>query len=143
MIRRAIRQARKVEQAYQDALRDLGCVVCRWRGVPQCGATEIHHRNLDDKHGQKQLGQDAVVPMCQYHHSGLPLWGWSGDEMREEFGPSFALHATDFRNWTADDALPQYPGRGTERWQHYADDLLRESGFGELVDVVRGQREAA
>lgn len=116
--------ATRSEQAYQDALRELGCAVCRFRGVPQVGATEIHHRNLDDKHGQRQIGQHAVVALCQYHHRGLPLWGWSDDEMREEYGPSFALHARDFRAWTAD-VLPGI-GRGTEAWQAYQDQLLGE-----------------
>lgn len=115
--------ATKAEQAYQDRARELGCVVCRFRGHEQVGATEIHHRNLDDKHGQRQLGQSAVVALCEYHHRGLPLWGWGDDEMREAYGPSFALHARDFRTWT-DDVLPGYPGRGTERWQAYQNELL-------------------
>ena len=115
------------EQAYQDRARSFGCVVCRWRGTEQVGGTEIHHRNLDDKHGQKQLGQHAVVAMCEYHHRGIPLWGWGDEEMREAYGPSFALHARDFRVWTAD-ALPDLPGKGTERWQAYYDEHNGEWG---------------
>lgn len=117
--------ATKAEQSLQDAMREFGCAVCRFRRVPQVGSTEIHHRNLDDKHGQKQLGQHAVVALCQYHHRGLPLWGWSDDEMREEYGPSFALHARDFRTWTAD-VLPGY-GRGTEAWQRWQQEQMGES----------------
>ena len=125
--------ATRPQQAYQDAARSLGCVVCGFRfgrdeyGHPkkQAGGTEIHHRTLDDKHGQKQLGQHAVVAMCSYHHRGVPNWGWSDEEMREAYGPSFALHARDFREWTAD-VLPDLPGRGTERWQGYQDQLLGE-----------------
>lgn len=117
--------ATKAEQSLQDAMREFGCAVCRFRRVPQVGATEIHHRNLDDKHGQKQLGQHAVVALCQYHHRGLPLWGWSDDEMREEYGPSFALHARDFRAWTAD-VLPGY-GRGTEAWQRWQEEQIGEA----------------
>lgn len=114
--------ATKSQQAYQDAARALGCVVCRFRGHAQAGNTEIHHRNLDDKHGQKQLGQDAVVALCSWHHRGIPLWGWGDEEMREAFGPSFTLHARDFRGWTAD-VLPDM-GRGTEAWQRYQDSIL-------------------
>ncbi len=117
--------ATKPQQAYQDAARALGCVVCHFRGQSQAGTTEIHHRTLDDKHGQKQLGQHAVVAMCSYHHRGVPWWGWSDEEMREVYGPSFALHARDFREWAAD-VLPDLPGRGTERWQAYQDQLLGE-----------------
>lgn len=112
--------ATKAQQEYQDKAREAGCVVCRFRDVPQAGATEIHHRNLDDKHGQKQLGQHAVVALCQWHHRGIPLWGWGDDEMREEYGPSFAATPRDFRIWT-DDVLPGM-GRGTEAWQRYYDE---------------------
>jgi len=112
------------QKSYHDAAAALGCVVCAYRKCSQPNRTTIHHRNLDDKHGQKQLGQDFVVSMCQWHHQGVPILGWKDDEMREEYGPSFQLHARDFREWTFD-ALPQYPGRGTERWQAYQDYLLQ------------------
>lgn len=114
--------ATKAEQAYQDAARELGCVVCRFRGHEQVGATEIHHRNLDDKHGQRQLGQSFVVALCSWHHRGVPWWGYSDEEMRDEYGPSFASTPRDFRAWTAD-VLPDM-GRGTEAWQEYQDILL-------------------
>ena len=110
----------KAEQAYQDRARSLGCVVCRFRDVQQAVATEIHHRNGGDQHGQKRVGQHAVVALCSYHHRGVPLWGWGDAEMRDEFGPSFALHPKDFRAWTAE-VLPDM-GKGTEAWQKYYDD---------------------
>lgn len=116
------------QQAYQDAARELGCVVCRYRmakGMQRvgdfCGWTQIHHRNLGDYHGQKQLGQDAVVALGAWHHDGVLPFGVSSNEMRERYGPSFK-HAADFREWTYD-ALPGY-GRGTEAWQKYQDELL-------------------
>lgn len=114
----------KAQQAYQDAARALGCVVCRFRKQAQPGDTEIHHRNLDDKHGQKQLGQDAVVALCSYHHRGVPWWGHGDEEMRQEYGPSFALTPRDFREWTAD-VLPDLTGIGTERWQKWYDQQER------------------
>jgi hypothetical protein len=124
----------KAQLAYHDAAANLGCVVCRWRiahGMQdhQPNYTRLHHRNLDDKHGQKQLGQDFVVAMCDWHHQGIPAvfegFGTEArtpDEMREAYGPSFELHARDFREWTYD-VLPGY-GRGTEAWQKYQDELL-------------------
>ena len=45
--------ATRDQQAYQDAARELGCVVCRLRKCDMAGYPEIHHRNLDDKHGQR------------------------------------------------------------------------------------------
>lgn len=129
-MRRAIKSATKAEASYQDRARELGCVVCRFRiangmqDAVQCGDTHIHHRNLGDWHGQKQLGQHAVVAMGGWHHDGVLMPGSSTDDMRERFGPSFK-HAADFREWTYD-VLPGY-GRGTEAWQRYQDELLGEA----------------
>lgn len=126
MMRRAIKPATRAGQAYQDAARALGCVVCRWRiaaGLQraiQCGHTQIHHRNLGDLHGQKQIGQHAVVALGAWHHDGDQMPGMTRDRMREVFGPSFKHHAREFRVWTFD----VLGGRGTEAWQTYQDQLL-------------------
>jgi hypothetical protein len=133
--KRAIGAATVAQQDYQDRARALGCVVCRFRiaaGMQdakwgQCGATHIHHRNLGDLHGQKQLGQDCVVALGAWHHDGRIEIDWppmSGEDMREIFGPSFQATPRDFRAWT-DDVLPGY-GRGTEAWQRYQDELLED-----------------
>lgn len=126
-MKRAIKPPTKAEQEYQDAARALGCVVCLWRikhGMQRdilCGPTHIHHRNIGDKHGQRQIGQHAVVALGAWHHAGAVLPGWAG-QMLGAFGPSFALHARYFRAWTAD-VLPNL-GIGTEAWQAYQDTLL-------------------
>jgi len=113
----------KAQRSYHDAVIGLGCVVCLHRGQAQPNRTTLHHRNLGDLHGQKQLGQDSVVAMCAWHHLGDCLPGMNAESMRDEYGPSFDKHAKDFRNWT-DDVLPNYPGRGTERWQAFQDEQL-------------------
>lgn len=129
---RAIGPATRVQQAYQDAARAIGCVVCLWRiraGLQRfmwCGCIQIHHRNLGDLHGQKQLGHDSVVAMGAWHHDGDQLPGKSRDKMRELFGPSFKHHAREFRLWTAD-VLPGL-GRGTEAWQRWQDQELQRKG---------------
>ena len=124
-MRRAIKRATASQQSYQDAARALGCVICKRMGWSQPNETHIHHRNVGDLHGQKQLGQDEVVAMCAYHHEGVILNGSSEEEMRSNWGPSFKLHARDFRVWTQD-VLPGYP-RGTEGWQKVQNELLGES----------------
>lgn len=121
-MRRAIKSATLAQQDYQDRARALGCVVCRYRGCRQPNATHIHHRNIGDLHGQKQLGQDAVVAMCAWHHDGEQLEGYTREQMRAEFGPSFKATPRDFREWTYD-ALPGM-GKGTEAWQAYQDSIL-------------------
>ena len=121
-MKRAIKAATLAEADYQDRARALGCVVCRFRRCRQPNATHIHHRNLGDLHGQKQLGQDAVVAMCAWHHDGEQLEGYTRDAMRDEFGPSFKATPRDFREWTYD-VLPGM-GKGTEAWQAYQDLIL-------------------
>jgi len=130
-MRRAIKAATKPEQAYQDAARALGCVVCRWRHAAGlqlgigCGPVRIHHRNIGDLHGQKQIGQHAVVAMGDWHHQGIPMPGKNARAMYAIYGPSFQEQAREFRMWTLD-ALPGL-GRGTEAWQAYQDQLLQQS----------------
>jgi hypothetical protein len=133
-MKRAIGNPTKAQQAYQDAARALGCMVCRYRiaaGLQRpgtsCGPVHIHHRNEGDYHGNPQLGQSFVVALGAWHHDGDQFPGRSRDQMREAFGPSFKHHARDFREWTAD-VLPGM-GRGTEAWQAYQDaQLAQESG---------------
>jgi len=145
-MRRTIRPANKLEAAYQEAARGLGCVICRHlmeigRLSPkagQCGATRIHHRNMGDLHGQKQLGQHAVVALGDWHHDGIPPMFWGDAEAEGIYGPSFKF-AKPFRAWTAE-LFPEIPGRGTEVWQAVQDRMLIEQGFGDLVDAVRDQQ---
>jgi hypothetical protein len=123
---RAIGSATKAESDYHDRACALGCVVCRYR-IAHCGQknqpnqNQLHHINIGDLHGQKQQGQHRVVSLCAYHHDGIPIFGWTDAQMREAYGPSFKLHARDFRVWTAD----AIGGRGTEAWQRYQDELLQ------------------
>jgi hypothetical protein len=102
-------------------------VVCRWRHAAglqrgiSCGPVRIHHWNIGELHGQKQIGQHAVVAMGD--HQGIPLPGKNERAMYALFGPSFQEQAREFRMWTLD-ALP---GRGTEAWQACQDQLLQQS----------------
>lgn len=132
-MKRAIKPPTKAQAEYQDAMRAQGCAVCHFRithGLQpkkwgQCGSTHLHHRNIGDMHGQKQIGQHAVVALGAWHHEGLIEIEWptfNADDMRDIYGPSFKLHARDFRVWT-EDVLPGM-GRGTEAWQAYQEGLL-------------------
>lgn len=132
-MRRAIGKPTRAQQSYHDAARALGCVVCAFRvhrGMQHalgCGPVHIHHRNLGDLHGQKQLGHDSVVALGAWHHEGILLPFRTADQMRAEFGPSYKLHARDFREWTAD-VLPGYP-RGTEAWERWQREMLNLRGI--------------
>src|SRR5271168_672128 len=77
-----------------DALRRLGCIACSINGF-SAGNPEIHH--LVDKGYRKHSGGDqATIPLCQYHHRGIPWIDFPVSYMRERFGPSMALEAKAF-----------------------------------------------
>lgn len=85
--------------------------------------------------GAPQIGQDAVVAMCAWHHAGDVLFGIGVEAMRATYGPSFHHHARDFRAWTAD-VLPDL-GLGTEAWQAVQNTLLLSQGNGHLIPAQR------
>jgi hypothetical protein len=120
--RRAIGNPTKAEQAYQDGARALGCAACLLRGLPKnaCGPVRIHHRTTGDLHGQKQLGQHAVVALGDWHHQGIPLPGLQAPAMLERFGPSLQLHKRRFVEWLQD-TLGE---RSTAALQRFQDGLL-------------------
>ena len=146
-MKRAIKNPTKAEAAYQAAMRAQGCAVCDFRikaGLQperygQCGSTHLHHRNLDDKHGQLQIGQHAVVGLGAWHHDGVigenPLIT-TGREMERVFGLSFKSHARRFSLWT-DEVLPGM-GRGTEAWQRYQEGLLPDDAPRMLITEPDG-----
>lgn len=122
----------KAQQAYHDTLREFGCVICRFLKNDQAGPTEIHHRNFNDWHGGKRLGHDFVVALCRHHHQGDWLhFGWGDDEMDAAYGPSFK-RAKPFREFT-EQMLPDYSGRGTERWQHWQDEQIGREPMGDVA----------
>jgi hypothetical protein len=123
-MRRAIGRPTKAQQKYQDEARAAGCMACLLRrNRYQCGPTEIHHRNIGDLAGQRQIGQDAVVALGSYHHRGVLLPGMTAAAMRDQYGPSLQLHKTDFVNWLQD-TLGE---RSTAALQKFQDEAIRGS----------------
>lgn len=121
----------KAQDAYHAQLREFGCAVCRFLKNEQCGPVEIHHRNFNDWHGAKRLGEDFVVPFCRWHHQGdFLFFGWGDDEMANAYGPTFKT-AKPFREFTAR-MLPGY-GRGTEAWQAWVDEQIGRVPKGEMA----------
>lgn len=118
---RAIGKPTDEQQEAQDALRAKGCAMCRLlRCRRACGPVRIHHSTTGDLHGQKQLGQGAVVPLGDWHHQGVLLTDLpTRDLMRAEFGPSLHHHKRDFLN-LLDDLLGE---RSTAALQRYAENL--------------------
>lgn len=124
---RAIGSPTKAQQAYQDAQRAFGCAYCRMLGFSfvdlsegwsPCGATQIHHRNIGDLHGQKQLGQDETIALGEWHHQGtlMPQYP-TRDRMRAQFGPSLHHSKRAFLDVIQDNLAE----RSTEVLQRWAD----------------------
>lgn len=108
--RRAIGTPTAAQKARQQAARDIGCIIARkmlGKYIP--GA--IHHLNIGDKHGAKNLGHDFTICINDWSHQGYPLtaYGWSAADCRRILGPSFAEQPRAFREaFGGADALLAY-----------------------------------
>jgi hypothetical protein len=72
-------------------LKEIGCLACWMIGFPDV-YPEIHHQNLGEHAGQKQLGDEFTVPLCGWHHQGH-----GPASLYETLGPSLKLHTAEFR----------------------------------------------
>lgn len=130
---RAIGSPTRSEQAQQEAQRAHGCAMCRllgfsFRGLQEgmspCGPTRIHHRNVGDLAGNKQIGQGATVALGDWHHQGILMEDRSSfhlryltrDAMRDKFGPSLAHHKRAFLEVIADH-LGERSTAALQAWQ--------------------------
>lgn len=86
----------KSEQARFDNMKDLGCIACildkrinPFEAVP----CEIHHMD-----GRVKPGCELkTVPLCYFHHQGLPFDGKTEKELLQLIGPSWHKHRPYFR----------------------------------------------
>ena len=85
----------KAEQTRLDAIHAMPCMCCVREGVRQPSPTEAHH--LVDK-GTRKLsgGHMATIPLCGWHHRGIPLEGVKPNDMLFDYGPSFDLNKRSF-----------------------------------------------
>lgn len=74
-------------------LRELGCIACRLDGNPSEDAPEIHHLLA----GTKRIGHDATIPLCYWHHQGLPFDDVPTAWLLANVGPSYHKHRRAFR----------------------------------------------
>lgn len=79
------------ERRHHANVRALGCICCRELG--EYRAAEIHHV----VEGCKRLGQDAVLPLCGWHHRAEPpLIDMTVKQATELLGPSLAASKREF-----------------------------------------------
>ena len=85
----------KAEAARFAKLKALGCVACilENKKADEPVEPEIHHYLS----GGKRIGHDASVPLCYWHHHGLPFDEVPTAWLLAELGPSFHKHTRAFR----------------------------------------------
>lgn len=85
----------KSEAARFAKLKALGCVACIVNGdrTEESLPPDIHHLLS----GNKRIGHEATVPLCRWHHAGLPYDGVPSAWFLENLGPSFHRHTRAFR----------------------------------------------
>ena len=86
----------RAEQRRDFAIRAIGCVVARIRGMGYV-PVERHHMTIGSKHGQKRRGEAFSVGLNPYSHRGVPFNGLTLSQCKAMFGPSLALEPSAFR----------------------------------------------
>ena len=92
----------KAQQARFDAIREIGCIVARTRGLGFVPC-EIHHLTIGGKHGAKRRGHDFTVGLNPWSHRGEPFGGMSAETCERMFGPSYARQPRLFRQEVGND----------------------------------------
>lgn len=92
----------KAQQERFDAIKEIGCVVARLRGLGFVPC-EIHHLTVGGKHGQKRRGHRYTVGLNPWSHRGEPFSNYTAAECRRMFGPSYAREPRAFRELYPDD----------------------------------------
>lgn len=100
------------------ALRDIGCLCCRARGLGFTPA-EKHHLLTTGRHGTgRRRGETATVGLCAWHHRGVCRDGLCMGEMERIYGPSYARAAAEFRRvFGSDDALLAQQAQALRDWE--------------------------
>lgn len=91
----------KADQRRLDAIHNMACICCvvesieRGRELNQPNRTTAHH--LVDK-GTRELsgGDQATLPLCEWHHLGYRLFTHDNCDMEASWGPSLALRKKAF-----------------------------------------------
>jgi hypothetical protein len=69
------------------AFQDIGCICCIFQGFNQV-PPEAHHITQDDNQN--------TLPLCAWHHRGVPPADLSAAQATGFYGPSLAVSRRDF-----------------------------------------------
>ncbi len=89
MMHSKAKRATKAEKERMAKLKGMPCVACLWWILLQDSPTEVHHLLS----GNKRRGHHYTVPLCVYHHRGIPA---ATKDEEKTIGPSLARSSKAF-----------------------------------------------
>lgn len=91
-----------------EKLKSSPCIACKKEGRINT-QVDIHHLNLGGHAGQERRGDAYTIPLCLWHHRGIPAQVGNSKMARELLGPSLAKQSKAFREryGTDDDLLAE------------------------------------
>ena len=113
MFKRAIPKPTPDQQSRQDKCRAAGCIACKQDGTYFIAWAaqihpEIHHLTVSGR----QIGQDATVCLCSWHHRGICVPNARTSEMERLYGPSLAKGSKTFHaRYGSNDELLAYQAK--------------------------------
>lgn len=69
----------------------MPCMCCVDEHKSQITPTEAHHI-VDKGYRKHSGGHQSTLPLCEWHHRGVPAYKQTISETLFEYGPSLALH---------------------------------------------------
>jgi hypothetical protein len=75
-------------------LQDAGCICCAKEGFKDV-PVDVHHL-VDNGYRKHSGGDKATLPLCPWHHRGVPPGGLSAAEAEKRAGPSMARNKKRF-----------------------------------------------
>ena len=75
--------ANKKEKRRMQLLPQVGCICCRAYGI-ETDQIQVHHI----VQGGRRLGHEYTLPLCYWHHEGVPPEGLTRKEAESRVGPS-------------------------------------------------------
>lgn len=83
------------QRKHLDKIASMPCICCQKENIAQPSRTEIHHIT-DGGYRKHSGGHFSVLPLCSFHHRGVPRDGWTVSKTTYEYGPSLELHKRTF-----------------------------------------------
>jgi hypothetical protein len=84
----------KADEARRSAIHAGHCMACYQRGIDLRGQGLVQFHHLLS--GGRRIGHQATIGLCCWHHMAQPFFGYSHEEMRDEYGPSLAEGSKPF-----------------------------------------------